>query len=80
MLIYEQRYNLPTLTVNSLGCLGKAANEFVDRLTTSVVVVEENENLQRNNVVEEQLMQIVSRHGSDFPLSAAVSFGTGCTV
>ena len=42
LLVYEQSYNLTTITVNSFGCLGKTASEFVDQLTTSSVAVMED--------------------------------------
>lgn len=42
LLVHEHSYNLPTLTVNSFGYLGKTASEFVDQWTTSSVVVMED--------------------------------------
>ena len=56
----ERSHKLVTLAVESFGCLGREASEFIDQLTTSVVGGRDGGAMAKKGICIERLLQIVS--------------------
>ena len=75
----EHRYELGTLTAESVWLLGMSGNELVDQLATSLVGGGDNGDLRGTVVAKDRLLQIIfvtTRTGGYLSSGGAVSFGT----